>query len=195
MFENEIKKILEAVPEKSGHMPYIIAIDGRCASGKTTLAAELSEKLDCNVFHMDDFFLRPCQRTEERLSEAGGNCDRERFYEEVIAPLKTGEGFSYRPFDCKSMSLLDPVSVSPKKYAVIEGSYSCHPILSRDYHLRIFMSVSPDEQMRRIIGRCGSERAEMFRDRWIPMEEKYFTELDVKSGCDICFEYENGELI
>jgi uridine kinase len=37
----------------------IVAIDGKCTSGKTTLASRLAEIYDCNVFHMDDFFLRP----------------------------------------------------------------------------------------------------------------------------------------
>ena len=41
----------------------IIAIDGNCTAGKTTLAAVLEKEYDCNVFHMDDFFLRPEQRT------------------------------------------------------------------------------------------------------------------------------------
>ena len=44
----------------------IVAIDGKCTSGKTTLASKLAEIYDCNVFHMDDFFLRPEQRTPER---------------------------------------------------------------------------------------------------------------------------------
>ena len=36
---------------------------------------------------MDDFFLRPQQRTKERLAEAGGNIDRERFLQEVAVLL------------------------------------------------------------------------------------------------------------
>ena len=55
-----------------------VAIDGRCASGKTTLATALAVSLGATVFHADDFFLRPEQRTAERLSEPGGNMDRER---------------------------------------------------------------------------------------------------------------------
>ena len=46
--------------------PYIIAIDGPCASGKTTVAAKIAEEWDASVIAMDDFFLRPEQRTEER---------------------------------------------------------------------------------------------------------------------------------
>ena len=57
----------------------LVAIDGRCAAGKTTLAASLQAQLECNVFHMDDFFLRPEQRTSERLHQPGGNVDYERF--------------------------------------------------------------------------------------------------------------------
>ena len=49
----------------------IVAIDGKCTSGKTTLASQLAEIYDCNVFHMDDFFLRPEQRTPERFAEVG----------------------------------------------------------------------------------------------------------------------------
>ena len=56
-----------------------VAIDGPCASGKTTLAALLQRRFDGNVLHMDDFFLRPEQRTPERFAEPGGNVDRERF--------------------------------------------------------------------------------------------------------------------
>lgn len=33
----------------------IIAIDGRCAAGKTTLAARLAKELGGDVIHMDDF--------------------------------------------------------------------------------------------------------------------------------------------
>ena len=57
----------------------IIAIEGPCLSGKTTYANKLAAELSvsCNVFHMDDFFLRPEQRTEERFNIPGGNVDYE----------------------------------------------------------------------------------------------------------------------
>ena len=40
-------------------------------------------QFDCNLFHMDDFFLRMEQRTPDRMKETGGNVDYERFYETV----------------------------------------------------------------------------------------------------------------
>ena len=62
----------------------LVAIDGNCAAGKTTLAKKLAEHYDCNVLQMDDFFLRPEQRTPERFAQAGGNVDYERFALEVL---------------------------------------------------------------------------------------------------------------
>jgi hypothetical protein len=55
-----------------------IAVDGHSASGKTTLAKILQDVYRCTVFHMDDYFLRPEQRTPERLSKPGENVDHER---------------------------------------------------------------------------------------------------------------------
>ena len=83
-----VKKQIDALLAEKDFV--IVAIDGKCASGKTTLAAELAEIYDCNVFHMDDFFLRPEQRTQQRFAESGGNVDYERFREEVLFPLLSG---------------------------------------------------------------------------------------------------------
>ena len=41
----------------------VLAIDGGAASGKTTLAALISEKYAAAVVHMDDFFLPPARKT------------------------------------------------------------------------------------------------------------------------------------
>ena len=63
--------ICTLLQEKGGRA--VIAIDGMAASGKSTLAARLAEELDGCVIHMDDFFLPPELRTQERLSSPGGN--------------------------------------------------------------------------------------------------------------------------
>ena len=76
----------------------LVAIDGRCGAGKTTLAAQLQAELPCRVFHMDDFFLQPYQRTPERLQAPGENVDHERFLQEVLLPAARGEAVVYRPY-------------------------------------------------------------------------------------------------
>lgn len=150
----------------------LIAIDGKCTSGKTTLATKLAEIYDCNVFHMDDFFLRPEQRTPERFAEIGGNVDYERFQEEVLLPLKTGQPFSYRPFDCKSFTLADPINVTPKKLNIIEGTYSQHPYFGEAYDLKILLDVDEETQRQRILKRPAHLHKQFFEE-WIPMENRY----------------------
>ena len=171
-----------------GGRPLLVAIDGRCASGKTTLAAELKGSCECEVVPMDDFFLRPEQRTEARYQTPGENVDHERFLTEVLQPLSRGEPAVYQPFDCSIQQLTAPVRVPQAPVVIVEGSYSCHPALRPYYDLQIFLTVEPGEQMRRIITRNGAEYAEVFRSRWIPLEEAYFSAFPLAEQCDFCFE-------
>ena len=163
----------------------IVAIDGNCTAGKTTLAGELEKLFDCNVFHMDDFFLRPEQRTQERYAQPGGNVDYERFRAEVIIPLKQGQPFSYRPFACRTFTLSDPVSVEPKRLSIIEGTYSLHPYFGDVFDLKVFLSVDPELQVQRIYQRPQHVH-ERFFHAWIPMEKQYFEYFKIPSCCDFC---------
>lgn len=164
----------------------IIAIDGRCGSGKTTLVARLQKDLRCSVYHMDDFFLRPEQRTKERLSHPGENVDHERFLEEVLLPLHGTQSVTYRPFLCAQQQLGSPITTEPNRLTIVEGAYACHPELWEHYDLRVFLTIGPEKQMRRIEKRNGPEKAKQFRSRWIPFEEKYFNAFDVQRRCDMC---------
>ncbi|MGN0453507.1 MAG: uridine kinase [Ruminococcus sp.] len=184
--KNTVSLILQEIQGKRKE-PLLIALDGRCASGKTTLALRLAEEINCNVIHMDHFFLRPEQRTKNRLSQPGGNVDYERFAEEVMKPLRQGQAFSYRVFDCKTMGFTDSIQVKPKAVTIVEGTYSCHPALWDYYDIRIFLSVDPKEQIRRIAGRNGEKAAATFRERWIPLEEQYFSAFDINGRCDYEF--------
>ena len=154
----------------------IIAIDGRCPAGKTTLSAALSEQYDCCVFHMDDFFLRPEQRTAERFAETGGNVDYERFQTEVLAPLKAGKAFSYRPYDCHSLRFKEPVTVQPKRLNIVEGTYSLHPYFGDPYDLKFMLDVEEATQRQRILQRPAFLHQRFFEE-WIPMENRYFASL------------------
>ena len=154
----------------------IVAIDGKCTSGKTTLAAKLAEAYDCNVFHMDDFFLRRSQRTPARFAQVGGNVDYERFLEEVLLPLRAGKAFSYRPFDCGTFALGAPVAVTPKKLNIIEGTYSHHPYFGDPYDLKLLLTVEDETQRQRILERPAFLHKRFFEE-WIPMENRYFDAL------------------
>ena len=134
-----------------------VAIDGPCTSGKTTFAAMLNRRFGGNVLHMDDFFLRPEQRTPERFAEPGGNVDRERFGTEVLAPAQL---------------------------TIVEGSYSMHPALRGYYDCMICLAVDPAEQLRRL-ERRNPRMLQRFVDEWIPLENRYFEATNIQAVADL----------
>lgn len=162
----------------------LIIIDGQSGAGKTTYANSISD----NVIHMDDFFLPIELRTEERLSEAGGNIHYERFKEEVVDKLRAGEAITYRVFNCKEMAYTGETDIDVSRTVVIEGAYSMHPYFRWDEldipKETVFMSLDPDEQASRIEKRNGKVVAEIFKEKWIPMENRYFEEFKIKEKCD-----------
>ena len=166
----------------------VIAIDGRSASGKTTLAAELAMVTGGSVIHMDDFFLPPALRTEERFHEAGGNVHYERFIDEVLPGLESHSKFLYHRFDCSKMDYYESLlSIDASGIVIVEGAYSLSPRFGHYYDLSVFLDIEPEEQIRRIMKRNGEEKAKVFQSRWIPLEEAYFKTYGVEKNADLRF--------
>ena len=177
--------LLKRIAGLPAHPGVVIAIDGRSASGKTTLAKHLTEITGAGLIHMDDFFLPEPLRTDARLSQPGGNVHYERFLSEVLPMLSSGEAFSYQAFDCEKMRMgaLKHVAKSPLR--IVEGAYSCHPELGNYMGLKVFCHVEPEEQLQRIRERNGNEMAAIFKSRWIPMEELYFDAFPLADKADV----------
>lgn len=164
--------------------PSMISMDGRCASGKTTLAKLLQQVYDCNVFKMDDFFLQPYQRTKERLESPGENVDHERFEEEILIPLSKQKDVSLRKFNCSTMSIEPSILIPYKPLNIIEGSYSMHSSLQKYYDSSVFLTINKEEQLSRLKKRNPS-MLNNFIQRWIPLEEMYFNTFSIQDKCDM----------
>lgn len=184
MSEGRLNQVLEkiaALQEKT----WVVAIDGRCGSGKSTLAAALSSVTGAGIIHMDDFFLPPVLRTEERLKSPGGNVHYERFCEEVLPYLKVREELRYRRFDCSRMELADWREVRGAGRLIVEGAYSCHPVFGQYMNLKVFSDAPREIRLERILKRSGSQALKNFKERWIPMEEAYFRAFHIREQADI----------
>lgn len=180
---NEIVLRINKLKENKPNI--IIAVDGPSGSGKTTLTSFLKDYIDADVVHMDDFYLPSDMRTQERYNTPGGNVHYERFSEEVLKPLSDNKQYLYKAFDCSTMDYKKPLTVNPKPITIVEGSYSCHPFLSAFYDLKIYLDIDADTQFERIIIRNGIHKAQDFKNKWIPLENKYFKEFNIKDNCDI----------
>ncbi len=162
-------------PASAPALPLLIALDGRAAAGKSSLAKVLGELLDLSVFHMDDFYLTPERKTKERLAEAGGNVDRERFFSDVLYPLTKRKAFSYHALIPHIWTMSPARDVAFTDMAIVEGAYTLHPLLRSFYRpdLSFFVDVEAGDQIRRIKRRNGEASAMMFQTKWIPLEENY----------------------
>lgn len=165
--------------------PIVIAIDGMAGSGKSVLGQLLQEIYHCSLFHMDDFFLQPHQRTPGRLAEPGGNVDYERFKLEVLDQLDNRDGLWYQKYDCSTQSLKEKEYVPYNKLVIIEGAYSLHPYFEDRADLAFFLEISDELQIERICKRNGEWMLKRFVEEWIPMEHKYFEEFRIKESCQV----------
>ena len=182
-----IASLLEAHPERS----VLIALDGRCGSGKTTLAAQLAEQFPGRaVFHTDDYYLPPAQRIPNWAETPCANMDLTRLREEVLVPAQAGAAVRSRAYACREGAYLPEQCVPPAPLYILEGSYSHHPILAGFYDLKVFVTCSKEEQARRLQAREG-ERYENFVRRWIPLEEAYFAQCRIEALADLLWDTTN----
>ena len=165
--------------------PALIAIDGRCGSGKTGFAALAADLLACSadVVHMDDFYLPPERRAENWMDVPAGNMDLERFRREVLCSPDRDGGTAYRPYDCRTGRLGEPVELW-EPVTVVEGTYSQHPGLAERYDYKVFLTCGREEQTRRLRAR-EKDYYPTFDRVWRALEERYFAACGTETAADL----------
>jgi len=83
-----------------------------------------------------------------------------------------------------------PVNISPKRLNIVEGVYSLHPGLNMSYDLKIFLQVGSSVQRQRILERSGAAMLKRFDNEWIPLENRYFANLNIMKNCDLVYNSE-----
>ena len=166
----------------------IVAIEGDIAAGKSTLSALLKEICDCNVFHIDDFFLPPSKRIPQRYTQPGSNIDYNRFCKEILIPVKKGEQVHYCRYDCNTFIINPPINIGPKILNIVEGTYSCHPHLSNYYDLKVFLKINPEQQSQRIRKRNNPIWHTYHFGNWYQMERTNYNKLHLERQCDFILE-------
>ena len=179
-----MEALYEAIQHRlAGNGRLLLAIDGRCGCGKSSLAARLAADFGAAVFHMDDYYLPFSARAENWREIPAGNMDLERLRIEVLEPLRRGETPRCRPYDVRADRFLPERAVPPGALAIVEGSYSQHSALRDYYGFRLFVTASPETQRARLLAREGEHFA-AFEALWIPLEERYFRAFSIEERAD-----------
>ncbi len=168
--------------------PVFVVIDGDCGGGKTTLADRLATLLGGEILHMDDFFLPPSMRTDERLLVPGGNVHYERFFSQILTPLLMGQtDLLFDRFSCRNNETVK-TKVSLSKRTIIEGSYSHHPTFDHAYQtlhaIKVFVCVDESHQHMRLRAR-NETMFDRFISTFIPLEKSFQQAYDIRTKADI----------
>ena len=175
--------------------PLVLALDGRCGSGKTTLANTLARQFPASItLHTDDFYLPPAQRIRGWEKTPCANMDLARLRDEALRPAYAGQTVDYRAYSCRQGAYLPPAQLPAQPLVILEGSYSHHPLLTGYETLRVFLTCAKEEQTRRLQAREG-ERYANFAARWVPLEEGYFAQYHIAETADFMVDTTQGGTI
>lgn len=179
-----VNKIKTLINNKKLINPFILAIDGPCGGGKSTLASELEKELGYNVVHMDDFYLPFKERSKNWMNEIAGHVDFDRLIKNVLIPYKEHKKTNYISYDCHSDKYLNEIYIDLDKPLILEGSYSLHPKLNNFIDIKVFVDIDNDTQIKRLMKR-NEKTVDLFKSMWIPFENNYFNKLKIKDLSDL----------
>ncbi len=160
---------------------YIIAIDGRGGSGKTSFTKYLKELLPDFVFVSRDDYFEP---VENQI--VWGAYNEKRFKEELIGYLKNGNKFIYKPYDWHSKPHISERSIEVTKGICIEGCISFS--FDLDWDLKIWIETPKELCLERGIARemMPTEKViKVWQEIWQPEEDKYIDKNKPKEHADL----------
>jgi len=153
---------------------WLIAIDGRPCSGKTTLTEQLVEPLDAQTMYLDEFFIPPTQWANNIIPAFPFPYIR---YQEFIKGIKTlaaGKAFHYYSHDWQANRLAsEPTTISPNKTIIIEGISVLSPELVGYYDKKIWVDSASNTEYAAIVAREKNKNLDLWNSMYIPSVDIY----------------------
>jgi uridine kinase len=181
-----------------------VVLDGLTAAGKTSLGHELAYGLAqrgrpvCRA-SLDDF-KRPWSEANLYDRVSGEGYYRNAFDYEAVRRLlldpsgPTGDGLV-------ALCSVDPLTqidhsevksaMSRNGVLIVDGVFACRPEINSSWDLRIWVDIAPEHSVRRGTDRDtgmeggAEEPAVLHRDRYVPSEMLYLSEVDPRSFVEV----------
>ena len=169
--------------------PVLVALDGRSAAGKSTLAQQVAARTAALVIDGDDFYRggddafwrahSPAQKVDLVIDW--------RRQHSLLTTLGRGEPARWRPYDWEvDDGRLGPeVHVVPAAVVVLEGAYSARPELAELFALRALLDVPRAVRRARLLQREGERYRAEWEARWGEAEDLYFDHLMPPGSFDL----------
>ena len=191
--------VTERVIREHWDEPYLVAIDGVDAAGKSILAGELATELRDRGIPVSEASVdgyhnsRAVRMVRGRDSPEGFYRDSfnlESLKEHLLDPFKAGGEYRLHMFDYRVDSP-DPSMLyefKPGTVLVFDGVFSLRPELKGYWDLSIYLSISEGESLRRGVQRDPGNKEELSRRymaRYIPGQRLYKEEAKPEESADI----------
>ena len=152
-----------------------VGVDGKGATGKTTLAAQIAAALPGSVtVHIDDF-----ARPEVR------GWERDRFLRQVLRPLLAGRPGRYQRWDFDRNVGAEWHTVPVGVPVIVEGVSATDERLGVPWDFTIWVEVPYEVRLARALERDGPERMDRWLTDWMPSEEAYAAAQRPKERVDV----------
>ena len=176
--------------ESNPPYPILVALDGRSAAGKSTLAALVAPLVGAVVIDGDDFYSGGTAANWDAMSavEKADHCMDWRRQRPVLEKLAMGETASWHPYDWEaddgSLARI-PVICEPAPVIILDGAYSARPELADLFDLRVLLDAPAGLRRAQLIEREGEGYREEWNARWDEAEQWYFGEVMPPESFDL----------
>lgn len=144
---------VQSAPARLGPQVRLVCIDGPAGSGKTTLAAQLAERVGAHVVHMDDLY----------AGWSGLLAVPETIERDILTPMAAGEPGEFRRYDWEAEQFAERVRVPRHPVLVLEGCGSGSRVVDPYLGLLIWVSASDELRLRRGLERDGEHMEAAWR--------------------------------
>ena len=161
----------------------VVAVDGPAGSGKTTLAAQLGERLDAAlVLNTDQLY-----HGWDGLAEGA-----QRLVDDVLRPLSEGLEATVRPWNWLSSSEGERRSLPPCETLLVDGAGCGSRAAAAFLSMIIWLDADPELRQQRALERDG----EMFAphwESWAEQERALFEREQTRERADLIIITNDGQ--
>lgn len=190
--------------------PVRVAVDGRSASGKSTLGDELATRIELGGrsvvrASIDDFYCPWVHKLSRgRLSAEAfysGAYDYPALRSLLLEPLGPNGSRHYRTRwhdGWNEQEIVDPQRIAPDdSILIVDGVFLQRPELNGLWDVRIFVDIDAEQSLERGVERDltldeplvravrREQRLQVYRERYLPAEEMYLREANPMALADI----------
>jgi uridine kinase len=183
-----LEALLKSIRGLYKGQPIIVAISGFCGSGKSTLSAELQERLAGAAHVPGDAFM--VDRLNRRTDD-WDTIDRTRIIEQVLKPVREGKDINYQVYDWDKNEAREWREVPHPQFLLLEGIGTIHPDIIPYLDYIVWVERSQEEAAIQGIRRDHEERHDAHDDLWhnflIPNDRDYFAKHQPKEKADFIY--------